>query len=271
MTRVVSRSGVVSRRSRWFGYSGVSLVKSGRFLASSTGPPLTVSRRTSGLNFCRGFWPRRRPLALAGDADRAGDGVAAAQAVLAHHVHRHVDVVGAGQVAGGPHERVVVEHVEDARDGLDDVVFAQLGVAVATAAAFAAGAIAATPAVTEASATPALPAVAVVVIVVVVVVVVAASLLRVVGVVRVAAVVAVVGVAAVVGVVAAVVLLAAARRTGSADRNSWVPCSAAFSSVLSVLSALAGASALSAGVRRLGLLVGLLAGVGDAFGRTGLA
>ena len=53
MTRVVSRSGVVSRRSRWFGYSGVSLVKSGRFLASSTGPPLTVSRRTSGLNFCR--------------------------------------------------------------------------------------------------------------------------------------------------------------------------------------------------------------------------
>ena len=53
ITRVVSRSGVVSRRSRWFGYSGVSLVKSGRFLASSTGPPLTVSRRTSGLNFCR--------------------------------------------------------------------------------------------------------------------------------------------------------------------------------------------------------------------------
>ena len=53
MTRVVSWSGVVSRRSRWLGYSGVILVKSGRFLASSTGPPLTVSRRTSGLNFCR--------------------------------------------------------------------------------------------------------------------------------------------------------------------------------------------------------------------------
>ena len=61
MTRVVSRSGVVSRRNRWFGYSGVSLVKSGRFLASSTEPPLTVSRRTSGLNFCRGLLPPPSP------------------------------------------------------------------------------------------------------------------------------------------------------------------------------------------------------------------
>ena len=30
ITRVVSRFGVVSRRSRWFGYSGVSLLNSGR-------------------------------------------------------------------------------------------------------------------------------------------------------------------------------------------------------------------------------------------------
>ncbi|SIN46538.1 Uncharacterised protein [Mycobacteroides abscessus subsp. abscessus] len=53
ITRVVSFSVVVSNRRRWFGYSGVSLVKSGRFLASSTGPPLTESSRTNGLNFCR--------------------------------------------------------------------------------------------------------------------------------------------------------------------------------------------------------------------------
>ena len=38
MTRVVSMCGSVSSRSRSFGYSGVSLVNSGRFLASSTGP-----------------------------------------------------------------------------------------------------------------------------------------------------------------------------------------------------------------------------------------
>ncbi|CKT65892.1 Uncharacterised protein [Mycobacterium tuberculosis] len=53
MTRVVSRSVLVSRRSRWLGYNGVSLPNSGRFLASSTDPPLMLSRRTSGLNFCR--------------------------------------------------------------------------------------------------------------------------------------------------------------------------------------------------------------------------
>jgi hypothetical protein len=35
---------------------------------------------------------------------------------------RHVDVVGTGQVAGGPDEGVVVEDVEDARDGHEHVV-----------------------------------------------------------------------------------------------------------------------------------------------------
>src|SRR6201999_2294796 len=87
-------------------------------------------------------------LAVFGHPDRASDGVAAAQAILTHHVHRHVDVVRTGQVAGRSHERVVVEHVEDARDGLNDVVFAQLGIAVATAAVTAA---LAAPAVTEAA------------------------------------------------------------------------------------------------------------------------
>ncbi|SLA92542.1 Uncharacterised protein [Mycobacteroides abscessus subsp. abscessus] len=51
MTRVVRMCCSVSRRRRWFGYSGVSLLNSGRFFAASTSPPLTVSMRTSGLNF----------------------------------------------------------------------------------------------------------------------------------------------------------------------------------------------------------------------------
>src|SRR6185369_1148658 len=74
--------------------------------------------------------------------------------------HGDVDVVGAGQVAGGPDERIVVEHVEDARDGLNDVVLAQLGVAVATAALTA---TLAAPAVTEPAATTAAAALAVVI------------------------------------------------------------------------------------------------------------
>jgi hypothetical protein len=48
----------------------------------------------------------------------AGDGVAAAQAVLADLLQGDVDVVRAGEVAGGPHEAVVVEDVEDAADGM---------------------------------------------------------------------------------------------------------------------------------------------------------
>ena len=70
--------------------------------------------------------------------------------------HRHVDVVGAGQVAGGADERVVVEDIEDARDRLNDVVLTQLGVGVAAAAGLAA--TLAAPAVTEAAAAAAAPA-----------------------------------------------------------------------------------------------------------------
>ena len=153
MTRVVSRSGVVSSRRRWFGYSGVSLLKSSAL-------PRVVDRSAVD-----GVEPHQRVellplvglLAVLGHPHRAGDRVTAAQAVLAHHVHRHVDVVRAGQIAGGPDERVVVEDVEDARNGLNDVVFTQLGVAVATAATAAAlAATFAAPAVTE----PAVPAAA---------------------------------------------------------------------------------------------------------------
>ena len=53
ITRVVSFFWSVSNRSRWFGYSGVSLANSGRALASSGVMPLTVSTRANGANFCR--------------------------------------------------------------------------------------------------------------------------------------------------------------------------------------------------------------------------
>ena len=54
MTRVVSMCGSVSRRSRSCGYSGVSLLNSGAVCALPPGPaPLTVSSRTSALNFSR--------------------------------------------------------------------------------------------------------------------------------------------------------------------------------------------------------------------------
>src|SRR5690348_2390191 len=77
------------------------------------------------------------PLPLTGLAHGALDDVALAQAVTAHLGQRHVDVVGPGQVAGGADERVVVEHVEDARDRDEHVVLGdhRLGVAAPLAAA----------------------------------------------------------------------------------------------------------------------------------------
>ena len=107
-------------------------------------------------------------LAFLRHADRAGDGVAAAQAVLANHVHRDVDVVGAGQVARGADERVVVQHVEDAGDRLDDVVLAQFG--VVAAAALAALPLTAAPTITEPAAAPTLTVVVVAVVIAVLVV-----------------------------------------------------------------------------------------------------
>src|SRR6185436_9168975 len=66
--------------------------------------------------------------------------------------HRHVDVVGAGQVAGGADERVVVEHVQDAGHRDEHVVLVDLrlpptvtaAVAVAVTAAVALAAVART-------------------------------------------------------------------------------------------------------------------------------
>ena len=94
-------------------------------------------------------------LAVLGLADRTGDVVTLAQTVLADLGERDVHVVRAGQVAGGPDERVVVEDVQDARDGDQDVVLGDLRlvgrevVAATTATAVAVAAPAAAAAALE--------------------------------------------------------------------------------------------------------------------------
>ncbi|GAA3218820.1 hypothetical protein GCM10020256_23080 [Streptomyces thermocoprophilus] len=78
--------------------------------------------------------------------------VALAQAVLADLGEGDVHVVRARQVAGGPDERVVVEDVQDARDGDQDVVLVdlRLGGEVVAATAATAVAVAATAAASAA-------------------------------------------------------------------------------------------------------------------------
>src|SRR5262249_22617078 len=75
-------------------------------------------------------------LAFLGLADASLDHVALAQAVLADLGEGGVHVVGVGQVAGGADECVILEDVQDAGDGDQDVVLAddRLGVAAAVPA-----------------------------------------------------------------------------------------------------------------------------------------
>lgn len=100
------------------------------------------------------------PLAVLGLADRAGDVVTLAQTALTDLGERDIDVVRAGQVAGGPDERIVVEDVQDARDRDQDVVLGHLRLVaeVLTAAATA-------PAVAVAAATAPAAALEVVVVI----------------------------------------------------------------------------------------------------------
>ena len=81
-------------------------------------------------------------LAVLRRLDLADDRIALAQAVLAHLVHRHVDVARAGQVAGRAHKRVVVANIENARDLDEDVVFVDLRLAVIVVVATVAVAVA---------------------------------------------------------------------------------------------------------------------------------
>ena len=89
-------------------------------------------------------------LAVARLLDRADDRVALAQVVLLHLAERDVDVARAGQVAGGAHEGVVVEHVEDARDRDQHVVVEDLGLELVAGAALTAALAVAVTAATAA-------------------------------------------------------------------------------------------------------------------------
>src|SRR5699024_2641777 len=70
-------------------------------------------------------------------ADRAGDGIALAQTVLPHHRGRDVDVVRAREVTGSAQERIVVMDVEDAADGDEHVVVADVRLVIAATATLA--------------------------------------------------------------------------------------------------------------------------------------
>src|SRR5699024_11396171 len=52
---------------------------------------------------------------------RAGHRIPAAKPVPANHSEVDVDVRGAGEIARGPHEGVVIQDVQHARDGDEDV------------------------------------------------------------------------------------------------------------------------------------------------------
>ena len=99
-------------------------------------------------------------VAVARHLDGTRDGVTPTESVATDHVHRHVDVVGAGQVAGRAHERVVVQDVEDARHRLEDIVFPHLGVTVVLTVA--AAVTLAPPSATSAATTAVVVAVAVI-------------------------------------------------------------------------------------------------------------
>ncbi len=140
ITRVVSRSVVVSRRRRWLGYSGqLAELRAilGR-LDRSAVDAVQAHQRVELL-------PLVALVTLFGHADRTGHRVTAAQAVLADHVHRErrrrwgrPGSRRSGRTRSCPGRR-------GCRPPLDDVVLAQLG--FVTAAAFAAGALTAAPAV----------------------------------------------------------------------------------------------------------------------------
>ena len=95
-----------------------------------------------GVNAHEGVVLLALTLALAGQAHGAGHGVTGTQAPAAHVAERHVDIIRAGQVAGGAHEGVVLLNVEDAGDRREVVLAAARGAALA-ALSFAALAVAA--------------------------------------------------------------------------------------------------------------------------------
>src|SRR6478735_2403667 len=145
-------------------------------------------------------------LAFAGCTDGTHHGVALAQVVLLDLGQGDVDVVGAGQVAGGADERVVLENVEDAGNRQQDVVVGNLNVVHVRSLVAAAAAVVAVAEAVVAGVVPVLAAGAVVAVIPVAAVaaVAAASAVGVVVVPVVPAAVALAGVAAAAVVAAAV-------------------------------------------------------------------
>ena len=90
-----------------------------------------------GVNAHEGVVLLALTLALAGQAHSTGDSVTGTQAPAAHVAERHVDVVRAGQVAGGAHEGVVFLDVEDTGDRREVVLAAARGAGLAVLTALA--------------------------------------------------------------------------------------------------------------------------------------
>src|SRR5699024_52050 len=83
-------------------------------------------------------------LALARLTHLADDGIALAQTAFAHHRHGHIHVVLTGQISRGTDKGVIVQNIDDARRGHENIVLAyhRLGVWPPTAAAIAVAAVA---------------------------------------------------------------------------------------------------------------------------------
>ncbi len=112
MMRPVSLFGVVSCFRRSCGYSGVSLLNCGRlmrFLDAHAVDGIDGLQRHELLTLVAAF-------AFTRGANGAMHGVALAQAVLLDLAHGNVHVVRTRQIAGGTHECVGVEHVDNAGD-----------------------------------------------------------------------------------------------------------------------------------------------------------
>src|SRR5690606_19976976 len=66
--------------------------------------------------------------------DGADDGISLAKAILLHLSERNVHVTGAGQVTARSNKGVIIEHIEDACDWQQNVIFGELWLVVVPAA-----------------------------------------------------------------------------------------------------------------------------------------
>ena len=147
MTRVDAIPGSVSSRSRSCGYRGGFGVRTVNGVDADQSVELLLF------------------LALPRLPDDTGERVALPKSVAADHRQGHVDVVGPGQITGGPHERVVVEDVQDPCHRDEDVVLRDRRLVDPVAVAAAGPAVPVAVAATPVSPTTAVAAVTVLVIV----------------------------------------------------------------------------------------------------------